>query len=53
MTTRVDIEEIESTKSEKFLAAVLLAFLLIGTIWFYVKVDTWVPGGPNYAASAA
>ena len=53
MTTRVDIEEIEATKSEKFLAVVLLAFLLIGTIWFYVKVDTWVPGGPNYAASAA
>ncbi len=53
MTTRVDVEEIESTKSEKFLAVVLLAFLLIGTIWFYVKVDAWVPGGPNYAASAA
>jgi hypothetical protein len=53
MTTRVDIEEIEATKSEKFLAVVLLAFLLIGTIWFYVKVDAWVPGGPNYAASAA
>ena len=53
MTTRVDIEEIESTRSEKFLAVVLLAFLLIGTIWFYVKVDTWVPGGPDYAASAA
>ncbi len=53
MTTRVDVEDIESTKSEKFLAVVLLAFLLIGTIWFYVKVDAWVPGGPNYAASAA
>jgi|EndMetStandDraft_3_1072993.scaffolds.fasta_scaffold128202_2 hypothetical protein len=53
MTTRVDIEEIEATKSEKFLAVVLLAFLLIGTIWFYVKVDAWVPGGPNYAASPA
>lgn len=53
MTTRVDVDEIESTTSEKFLAVVLLAFLLIGTIWFYVKVDAWVPGGPNYAASAA
>ena len=53
MTTRVDVEAIEATKSEKFLAVVLLAFLLIGTIWFYVKVDAWVPGGPNYAASAA
>ena len=53
MTTGVDIEEVESTKSEQFLAVVLLAFLLIGTIWFYVKVDAWVPGGPNNAASAA
>lgn len=53
MTTRVDIEEIESTRSEKFLAVVLLAFLLIGTIWFYVKVDVWVPGGPEYAAGPA
>ena len=53
MTTRVDIEEIEATKSEKFLALVLLAFLLIGTIWFYVKLDAWVPGGPNYAYTAA
>jgi hypothetical protein len=42
MTTSVDIEEIEATKSEKFLAVVLAAFLLIGTIWFYVQVDGWV-----------
>jgi hypothetical protein len=42
MSTRVDIEEIEATKSEKFLAVVLAAFLLIGTIWFYVQVDEWV-----------
>lgn len=42
MTTSVDIEEIEATKSEKFLAVVLAAFLLIGTIWFYVKLDDWV-----------
>ena len=42
MTTRVDIEEIEATKSEKFLAFVLAAFLLIGTIWFYIQVDEWV-----------
>ena len=53
MTTRVDVEDIESTRSEKVLAVVLLAFLLIGTIWFYVKVDAWVPGGPNYATSPA
>jgi hypothetical protein len=42
MTTSVDIEDIEATKSEKFLAVVMAAFLLIGTIWFYVKVDDWV-----------
>ena len=42
MTTRVDIEEIEATKSEKFLAVVLAAFLLIGTIWFYIQADEWV-----------
>jgi hypothetical protein len=42
MTTRVDIEEIEATKSEKFLAVVLAAFLLIGTIWFYIKLDDFV-----------
>jgi hypothetical protein len=43
-TTRVEIEEIESTKSEKFLAVVLAAFLLVGGIWFYVKTDDWVRG---------
>lgn len=53
MTTRVDIEEIEATKSEKFLAVILVAFLLIGSIWFYIKVDDWVPGGPHGPASAA
>lgn len=53
MTTRVDIEEIESTRSERFLAVVLLAFLLIGTIWFYVKIDEWAGGRPDYAYSAS
>lgn len=49
----VDIEDIESTKSEKFLAVILLVFLLIGTIWFYVKVEDWVPGGHDFTPSAA
>ncbi|MEX2211874.1 MAG: hypothetical protein WD689_08970 [Gaiellaceae bacterium] len=40
--TRVEIEEIESTKSEKFLAVVLAAFLLVGGIWFYAKSDDWI-----------
>ena len=42
MTTRVETEEIESTRSEKLLAVLLAAFLLVGTIWFYVKVPAWV-----------
>jgi hypothetical protein len=41
-TTRVEIEEIQATKSEKFLAVVLAVFLLIGGIWFYAKADDWV-----------
>jgi hypothetical protein len=53
MSTRVDIEEIEATKSEKFLAVILVAFLLIGSIWFYLKVDEWVPGGSNGPATVA
>jgi len=42
MSTRVDTEEIESTRSEKLLAVCLAAFLLVGTAWFYVKVPSWV-----------
>jgi hypothetical protein len=38
----VDIEEIESTKSEKLLAVVLAIFLLIGTVWTYQRLDNWV-----------
>lgn len=39
-TTRVDTEDISSTKSEKFLAVVLTAFILIGAGWAYVKTDS-------------
>lgn len=39
MSTRVDVEEIQTTKSEQLLAAVLALFLLIGGIWVYVKID--------------
>ena len=39
MTTRVDAEEIETTKGEKLLAAVLTIFLLIGLLWVYFHVD--------------
>jgi hypothetical protein len=37
-TTLVDVEEIETTKSEKLLAVVLVAFLLVGGIWTYDKL---------------
>jgi hypothetical protein len=39
--TAVDVEEIQTTKSEKLLAVVLAAFLLIGAIWTYQKLDDW------------
>src|SRR4051794_29032444 len=55
MTTRVDVEEIETTKSEKLLATVLAAFLLIGVLWIYFHVDVereHVPRSPEAALSA-
>jgi hypothetical protein len=42
VSTRVDVEEIETTKSEKLLAAVLAIFVLIGGIWTYQKIDDYV-----------
>jgi hypothetical protein len=42
--TALDVEEIETTKSEKLLAVVLAVFLLIGAIWTYQKLDDWVAG---------
>lgn len=39
MSTRLDVEEIQTTKGEKLLAVVLALFLLIGGIWAYVKID--------------
>ena len=51
MSTRVDVEEIQTTKSEKLLAAVLALFLLIGGIWVYVKIDDAVrtTSPPDYS----
>ena len=40
--TAVDVEEIQTTKSEKLLAVVLAIFLLIGAVWTYQKLDDWV-----------
>ena len=51
MSTRVDAEEIQTTKGEKLLAVVLAVFLLIGGIWSYVKIDDAVrtSSGPDYS----
>jgi hypothetical protein len=38
-TTRVDIEELEPTRSEKLLAVVLAVFLLIAGVWAYQRID--------------
>ena len=38
----VDVESIETTKSEKLLAVVLAVFLLVGGIWAYQRLDDTV-----------
>jgi lipopolysaccharide export LptBFGC system permease protein LptF len=37
--TSIDIEELQTTKTEKFLAGVLAVFCLIGGVWAYQKID--------------
>ena len=51
MSTRLDVEEIQTTKSENLLAVVLAGFLLIGGIWAYVKIDDAVriTSPPDYS----
>jgi hypothetical protein len=39
MSTRVEVEEIQTTTSEKLLAVVLVIFLLIGGVWTYQRID--------------
>jgi hypothetical protein len=39
LSARVEVEEIEVTKTEKLLAVVLTVFLLIGWAWAYTKLD--------------
>jgi hypothetical protein len=39
VSTAVEIEEIETTKSEKVLAIVLAVFVSIGAVWAYVRSD--------------
>lgn len=41
-TSRLDLEEIEITRTEKLLAVVLTVFFLIGGVWAYAKVDNLV-----------
>jgi hypothetical protein len=39
MSTRVDVEEIEVTRGERLLAAVLAGFLLVGGLWGYFELN--------------
>jgi hypothetical protein len=39
MTVRADVEEIQSTRTEKLLAVVLAAFLLLAGVWTYQQLD--------------
>lgn len=39
MTHDVDVEELQTTKSEKLLAVVMAAFLLLAGIWTYQEID--------------
>ncbi|MEX2211969.1 MAG: zinc ribbon domain-containing protein [Gaiellaceae bacterium] len=39
MSAELDVEQLQTTKSEKLLALVLAVFLLIGGIWAYQEID--------------
>jgi hypothetical protein len=39
VTTHVDVEELQTTKSEKLLAVVMTAFLLLAGLWTYQEID--------------
>jgi hypothetical protein len=56
MKTRSDVDDIQTTKTEKLLAVVLSAFLLLGAIWTYQKLDDVVRqhvSVPAYASGPA
>jgi len=42
MSTRLDVEDVQTTKGAKLLAVVLTVFLLIGGIWAYQEIDDTV-----------
>ena len=56
-THAVDIAEVSTTRGEKVLALVLTAFLVVGLVWAYVKLDTrdpfQVPPPPTPSQQAA
>ncbi len=52
LSPHVDVEEIQTTKSEKLLAVVLAAFLLVGGIWAYQKIDDSIRVAVEPAAAA-
>ena len=39
MSSELDVEQLQTTKSEKLLALVLAVFLLIGGVWAYQEID--------------
>ena len=39
MRIRPDVEDIQTTRTEKLLAVVFAAFLLLGGVWTYQKID--------------
>jgi hypothetical protein len=52
-TAPVDVEEIGATRSEKLLAVVLAAFIAIGGLWTYVKLDDWARSAFSPSISVA
>jgi hypothetical protein len=52
MSTRVEVEEIQTTPSERLLAVVLAIFLLIGGIWTYDRIEEAVRGPQRFVSVA-
>ena len=52
MSTRVEVEEMQTTPSERLLAVVLAIFLLIGGIWTYHQIEEEVRGPQRFVAVA-
>ncbi|MBM3679019.1 MAG: hypothetical protein FJW96_14250 [Actinobacteria bacterium] len=53
MSTRVDLDEIEITRTEKVLAVVLAAFILLGAIWIYTNLDDAFASDATYESVLA